>query len=199
MIFNSDNCHQERFFWTICQENSIMFLWKINVAPGLHKAAFFCLEFEFVRIICIFRIKFIPMHKKKANLSIRICLTLFLLMFLTSGLSAQETSNRKKLVGNWTFYKLEYPKDLSREDKADSAKAARMNAGIMLIFTTDGKYKVSIVKNKQREVVASGIIKLSENDTYLKIEGMEGYIADLDNQYLKLFHPDKPLLVFKKN
>jgi hypothetical protein len=132
-------------------------------------------------------------------MSIKICLTSFFLIFLTNILTAQETSSRKKLVGSWTFYKLEYPKDISREDKADSAKAARMNAGIMLFFMADGKYKVSVVKNKQREVVASGTIKLSENDTYLKIEGMEGYIADLDNQYLKIFLPDRPLLVFKKN
>jgi len=137
------------------------------------------------------------MHTKSSHLLIK-CLLLFF-VFSINTVSAQETGIRQKLVGSWIFYNLEYPKDMSAKEKKEAAKAASMNAGVMLIFSDDGKYKVSALQNNKRQVVASGIFKLSENDTYLKIEGLEGYIADLDKQYLKLFLPDKPLLVFRKN
>ncbi|OQP59612.1 hypothetical protein A3860_36645 [Niastella vici] len=97
------------------------------------------------------------------------------------------------------YYNLEYPKDMSAKEKKESAKAASMNAGMLLIFTDDGKYKVTALQNNKRQVVASGTFLLSENDTYLKINGLEGYIADLDKQYLKLFLPDRPIMVFRKN
>ncbi|MDF2188410.1 hypothetical protein [Paraflavitalea sp. CAU 1676] len=121
------------------------------------------------------------------------------LLLLSATLSfAQDSGIQKKLIGSWIYNGLEYPESLDLTDKVKLEKADMDNRNLILTFSNDGKYVVwNKTKGKDRPF-AKGILKLTNKGRHLKIDGLEGDIVTIDQEFLTLSHPDRPNMKFKR-
>lgn len=121
------------------------------------------------------------------------------LLAFDKSLVGQDSNTQTKLIGSWIYSGFETNDDIPPISKSEALKAEKMNKGLIITFESDGQYKIWKKRDGKKEVLASGQTRLTNKGKHLSIEGLEGDIQTLNNNYLKLFSSnDRPLMVFKK-
>lgn len=115
----------------------------------------------------------------------------------TSVLS-QPNDIKKRLVGSWIYAGFENKSDVNDKDKAEQQKGDEMNAGLTITFKVNGAYEIWEKGNNKKQIVASGATKFTKNGKHIVIQGLDGDIEILTNEFLKLYSPGRPLMVFKR-
>ena len=128
----------------------------------------------------------------------QLALVVIFLTILCPTLFAQLNETKKKLTGSWIYAGLENKLEISEDDQKEQEKADRLNKRLIITFSATGRYQVWKKVKSKKEILTTGLVKLTKNGRHLSIDGLEGDIDTLTKDLLKLSSPDRPLMVFKR-
>lgn len=115
-------------------------------------------------------------------------------------LCAQQEGFSKTLPGRWLFDSFEIDKTrLTSEAKKKIEIAEKQNEGMMVSLHEDKSYRIFHVARGHKNLIRSGKYKLTQNGTFLTIEGLSGKIESIDATVLRISNPDRPVMKFKKS
>lgn len=132
------------------------------------------------------------------TLFIRLTSTFLFLLLCISMTSCEQTDKKDLIVGEWTFEKFQFSKELEIiMSPTERKKANETNKGLVIKFTADNKYS-SEQKGGGAINNSKGIYRLLPNNKLIIMEDTST-IIQLDKIYLKLYRDElSPIVHFRR-
>ena len=120
-------------------------------------------------------------------------------LFFSTIASCTSTSKKDLIVGRWSFEKFYFEGELADAVLPGMEEANNVNKGLVLVFTSDNKYKSEQKGGMERNNM-SGTYSLSSSDKdKIVIMGDTVKIMQLDKTHLKIYRDSEtPIAVFKR-
>jgi hypothetical protein len=128
----------------------------------------------------------------------KLILSIIALMAISIMPSCKEEKNIKKfIVGQWSFDKFKWS-DESGYRKDQQLNFENSNKGTILQFFDDGR--LNTIKMKDGKFINSQSVsyQVLPDDKRIVLGNDTSEVSEINDTYLKLFHENRPVVVFKR-
>jgi hypothetical protein len=104
----------------------------------------------------------------------------------------------KLIIGQWSFDKFEWSEE-SGYNENQQLNFNNTNKGFTLEFFNNEKLSTVQMRNGRIIKSRSTSYKILPDNEHIVIENDTSEVLEINDNYLKLFHPKRPIAVFRRN